>query len=160
MLKQTSCHRIISQQALSPLLSTVENELEEEGYVLEVDELPGLDEIFPVIYDECASDDYEPYPPSQVPYNPTDVAFYAHSSGSTGFPKSIPQRHENLLECCNSCMSLVDGPSRWGHCTHQNLNFFLSHRQDRWRPQDHLGCHGAAYIPHDGRIHSALRSSR
>lgn len=108
MLKQTSCHRIISQPALSALLSCVEDELEAEGYDLEVDDLPGLDEVFPTMYDESASVECEPYTPTEEPYKPEDVAFYAHSSGSTGFPKPIPQRHENLLECCNSCMPLVD----------------------------------------------------
>lgn len=116
MLKQTSSHRIISQPALSPLLSEVQNELEAEGYALQVDDLPGLDEVFPSVYDESLSDDYVPYPPSEEPYDPKETALYAHSSGSTGFPKPIPQRHENMLECCNSSIVKTAGDHKivWG----------------------------------------------
>ena len=155
MLKQTSCHRIVTQPALSALLSGVQSELEEEGYDLDVDELPGLDEVFPSVYDENASVKVEPYPPPQTPYNPKDVALFAHSSGSTGFPKPIPQRHENVLECCNSCAS---------HILHLELVYTkiytcCSHCQDGGRPQNHLGRHGAAHVPHDGGVHPALRST-
>ncbi|GJE99007.1 acetyl-CoA synthetase-like protein [Phanerochaete sordida] len=91
MLRKTSCTRIISQAAFAPIIAEVQAELEKEGLNLAVDELPALQQIFPDFGPAGEAAEVEPFPaPARAPTD-EDILLYLHSSGSTGFPKPIPQ---------------------------------------------------------------------
>lgn len=102
MLEKTSSHHIISQASLAPLIAKVRAELDSKHHALRVDELPTLHSIFPFLAEGGIDDDVKPYPASSKPFDMNDVALYIHSSGSTGHPKPIPQRHTAVLDWCCS----------------------------------------------------------
>ena len=102
MLKRTGCHRIISHSPLEPVLSAVQEQLIPEGYALNIEGLLSLEVVFPTLCGE-PSDSPEPYPPSPVSLTMEDICLYQHSSGSTGFPKPVPQRYRGTLQIWNSC---------------------------------------------------------
>ena len=91
---------------MDSLLSAVKAELNEENYALHVDHLPDLEVIYPTLYGKDSNENFSPYPAGSQP-EIDDLAFYLHSSGSTGFPKPIPQRYIHMLETCNSCTSYL-----------------------------------------------------
>ncbi|EKM50750.1 uncharacterized protein PHACADRAFT_153004 [Phanerochaete carnosa HHB-10118-sp] len=116
MLKRTSCHRIVCQPSMHSMLPDVQFELENENYTLQIDSLPELEEIFPALRGASSTDLCEPYPPSNRPFSMDDNFFYLHSSGSTGFPKPIPQRQADILHTCHAPI-ITDSMSRaviWG----------------------------------------------
>ncbi|TCD69319.1 putative NRPS-like protein biosynthetic cluster [Steccherinum ochraceum] len=93
MLEKTNCHRIISQDSLSPLAKSVQTLLSAKNYVLQVQELPPLDDVFPNIRAANVKPTpvtLTPYPRPATPHTPDDLVCIHHSSGSTGFPKPIP----------------------------------------------------------------------
>ena len=105
MLEKTSCHRLITQPSLSSVISEVKATLAGKGYALQVDELPAFQKIFPsigqgVMYHDVAH--VEPYPERKVPLSADIPITYLHSSGSTGFPKPIPQTQNTLLSWCHN----------------------------------------------------------
>ncbi|EKM50782.1 uncharacterized protein PHACADRAFT_264266 [Phanerochaete carnosa HHB-10118-sp] len=102
MLKRTSCRKILGQASMHSLLTDVQSELENEKYALQVDSLPELEEIFPTLRGGGSTDLCESYPRSNEPFSMDDVVFYLHSSGSTGFPKPIPQRQADMLHTCSA----------------------------------------------------------
>jgi len=96
LLKKSSCHHIFTTQTtLKALLDSIRSELESEepDYELTVYEIPSLYEVFPKLAQEREEDPFTPFTPSIQPAL-TDIAMYLHSSGSTGFPKAIPQTHQ------------------------------------------------------------------
>lgn len=101
MLEKTSCHRIISQNAFTPLVSAVQTQLAAQSFALEQSDLPDIYQIFPELQIAAASP-VAPFPKSSVPHNPDDIVLYIHSSGSTGLPKPVPQRHINTLQWCSA----------------------------------------------------------
>ena len=109
MLEKTSCHRIISQGSLSPLISEVRDKLAQKQYLLKVDELLTLPYIFPTIFGSSNDkvQDLGPYPYNRGPRKPEDIIFYIHSSGSTGFPKPIPFFERIIRQWCNNSRLLI-----------------------------------------------------
>lgn len=105
MMQRTQCHRIVSQAAFTALMAGVRGELPSD-YAMVVDEPPSLTSIFPSLNSSFQSDvplrspPPEPYPPPLHEPSPTSVAFYLHSSGSTGHPKPVPQTHEFVRFWC------------------------------------------------------------
>ncbi|PCH33942.1 acetyl-CoA synthetase-like protein [Wolfiporia cocos MD-104 SS10] len=101
MIERTDCHRLICQPSFSSLTDEIHAALP-KGYVLEVDDLPLLSDIFPSFAPPSApvrTISQAPYPPAPtVP--PSDVVLYLHSSGSTGFPKPIAQTTITILHWC------------------------------------------------------------
>ncbi|EGO19943.1 hypothetical protein SERLADRAFT_418199 [Serpula lacrymans var. lacrymans S7.9] len=103
LLKRTSCHHMImTQQPLHALLNGIKSELgsaqsgpEASTFDLTVQDVPSFADLYPKLGCETESDPFEPVPP--VPARLNDVALYLHSSGSTGFPKPIPQSHLVVL---------------------------------------------------------------
>ena len=106
LLKQTTCHRIISQQSFRPLLTDVLDELSTESWALTIEDLPDIETIFPTLYGKETKGLVVPYPTRET-IDKHDIAFYIHSSGSTGFPKPVPQRFVNMLEVSNCRTSHV-----------------------------------------------------
>ncbi|KAJ7045248.1 putative aminoadipate reductase [Mycena alexandri] len=66
-------------------------------YELSVEEIPLLGQLYPHLGHETTKDAFVPYPSPTVKPALDEVAMYLHSS-STGFPKSIPETHRNLIQ--------------------------------------------------------------
>ncbi|KAG6896169.1 putative NRPS-like protein biosynthetic cluster, partial [Termitomyces sp. T32_za158] len=93
LLLKTSCHRLITTSAtLSSLLDGVKTELVAD-FDLSIEEIPMLYQIYPRLGNETVYDPFERYPPPLMRPHMSDVALYLHSSGSTGFPKAVPQTY-------------------------------------------------------------------
>lgn len=100
LLKKTDCHHLLATRiTLQELLEGISVELqkEEPGYQLLVEEIPSLQEIYPNLGHEREDDPFVPCPSQKERPALTDTAIYLHSSGSTGFPKAIPQTYEILI---------------------------------------------------------------
>jgi acyl-coenzyme A synthetase/AMP-(fatty) acid ligase len=91
---------------LKDLLDGVKVELEATtpSYELVIEEVPSLHDIFPKLGVET---EHDPFTPFKTDYKPSldEIAMYLHSSGSTGFPKAIPQTHQTLLDWMSMCES-------------------------------------------------------
>lgn len=107
LLEKTSCHRIISQPAFSSLIEGIQSQLAEKKYDVRVDELPALHDVFPGIFGSGEAAPVDPFPPATKPHSPDDNVLYLHSSGSTGFPKPVPQRQNFMLEFCTSSKLVI-----------------------------------------------------
>ncbi|KIP07411.1 hypothetical protein PHLGIDRAFT_105771 [Phlebiopsis gigantea 11061_1 CR5-6] len=106
MVKKTSCCRIISQPAFSPLVQAIASQLKEDDHLVQVDYLPHLNDIFPKFGGVTGLPDIEPFPSSDVIHHMDDIVMYLHSSGSTGYPKPISQRQNFLLEYSNNSVAI------------------------------------------------------
>lgn len=104
MLQKTSAHRIIVDSGRHGLLAEIQAELKPKAYDLQVQEMPSLQFSFPVLDTEAYNDAAEvgPYPHKHIAQD--DLCCYLHSSGSTGFPKPIPLKHQFLLNICRMRM--------------------------------------------------------
>lgn len=96
MLKETSCHKLITtQETLKALISEIklglEGGAETDSYTLEILEMPLLSTIFPRMGVEAIDDPFEEYPKAPTRPSLSQTLMYLHSSGSTGLPKSIKQ---------------------------------------------------------------------
>ncbi|KAH8102700.1 hypothetical protein BXZ70DRAFT_929500 [Cristinia sonorae] len=100
MLKKTSCARIVYNPMLSALTLAVQSLMTERGTPVDLIQLPEYHTIFPSSDD--GSQDTEAYPTNTSPSGLDDVVLYLHSSGSTGFPKPIPQTNKIVLQWMNS----------------------------------------------------------
>lgn len=102
MLEKTNCRRIISQPSLNRLIYVVKTQMTNNGVSLRVDNLPSLRSIYPKLDPDgqAAAETVDPYPLSEKPIKPDDIRIYIHSSGSTGFPKPIPQTEKITLQWC------------------------------------------------------------
>ncbi|CAL1703594.1 unnamed protein product [Somion occarium] len=102
MLEKTNCHRIITSPLVAPVTSAVQTLLAAKNYDLKVIELPSLRSTFPSLFSKDGEVLLEValYPPTKKTPNPDDVVLILHSSGSTGFPKPIPQTQKTVLQWC------------------------------------------------------------
>ncbi|KDR77645.1 hypothetical protein GALMADRAFT_1326492 [Galerina marginata CBS 339.88] len=94
MLKETSCHRLLTtQDTLKSLVTEIKTSLARDspGFELLVEEMPPFHEIYPKMGRETKDDPFEEYPKPAVRPHLDNVLLYLHSSGSTGFPKSIAE---------------------------------------------------------------------
>ncbi|KAK0201032.1 putative aminoadipate reductase [Desarmillaria ectypa] len=113
LLQDVGSRHLMASLAFKTLVQEIQFERELESSVnLSVFELPSLDSIFPKLGSETRSDPFTPYV-STMRSLLTDVAFYLHSSGSTGFPKTIPQTQTSILHWCSfqSIRDLIHQPS-------------------------------------------------
>lgn len=100
---------------LRPLLDGIIHQLanEEPAFLVDVEEVPSLKSIFPHLGTESENDPFVPYPGYSVRPGLSDIAFYLHSSGSTGLPKTIPLTQRNILhwaklrKLARSCYNMV-----------------------------------------------------
>ncbi|RDB20302.1 Non-canonical non-ribosomal peptide synthetase FUB8 [Hypsizygus marmoreus] len=100
LLQKTSCHRLIATQVtLKPLIDGVNAHIaaEDPDFTLLIEEIPSLTTSYPKLGREKSEDTFQPYPPPTSHPSVNDVSMYLHSSGSTGFPKAIPQTHLALV---------------------------------------------------------------
>ncbi|EPQ57812.1 acetyl-CoA synthetase-like protein [Gloeophyllum trabeum ATCC 11539] len=102
MLEKTSCHRLLTNASiLQPLIDGCNTEFTAKGYELHIEEIPTLSQAYPKLGEESAADPFVEYPPLEYEPAMDDVCLYLHSSGSTGFPKPIPQTHRTILHWCS-----------------------------------------------------------
>jgi acyl-coenzyme A synthetase/AMP-(fatty) acid ligase len=89
----------------------LKSELGAKGYSIEYDKLPSLAQIFPRFQTaNGTSSVVTPFPARSKALDNQDIVFYLHSSGSTGFPKPIPQRQIAVLEWCRACEYRAKAP--------------------------------------------------
>ncbi|KIK57240.1 hypothetical protein GYMLUDRAFT_229544 [Collybiopsis luxurians FD-317 M1] len=103
LLKKTSAKKlVITETTLSNALRGLRAELKAADPSYKVDpsriiEAPSLQEIYPKLGRETASDPFTPIPPVPTPEDHA-MAVYLHSSGSTGLPKPIGFTHKILKD--------------------------------------------------------------
>ncbi|GBE84591.1 acetyl-CoA synthetase-like protein [Sparassis crispa] len=109
MLKGTDCHRIVHHAPFISLTDAVRAALP-ETYNLQFDVLPNLSDIFPSFASPSAGLFSSPEPYStctDTPISrPHEPVLYLHSSGSTGFPKPIPQSQLSVLHWASAPYSV------------------------------------------------------
>lgn len=113
LLQDVGSRHLVASPIFKALIEEIQLELELESFVnIPVSEVPSLDSIFPKLGSETRGDPFTPYV-STARSLLTDVAFYLHSSGSTGFPKTIPQTQTSILHWCSfqSIRDLIYQPS-------------------------------------------------
>ncbi|KAJ6483120.1 putative aminoadipate reductase [Mycena sanguinolenta] len=117
LLQKTSCHRILSTCAkLDALLVGVKEELArvDPDFALTIEEIPSVSQIYPNLGRESPQSAFDPYPLGNRPAW-DDVCIYLHSSGSTGFPKAIPETNRviwqwSTLTTCRDMRDNMDHP--------------------------------------------------
>ncbi|KIK65759.1 hypothetical protein GYMLUDRAFT_194612 [Collybiopsis luxurians FD-317 M1] len=100
LIRKTSTRRLLTTQAtLRGILDGLRAEIEmtDPSYALSIEEVPSLQEAFPRLGKETAQDPFSPFAPSFSPKD-SDKGIYLHSSGSTGFPKSILLTHQIIKD--------------------------------------------------------------
>lgn len=99
MLRATSCTRVLAHSLTLPLVEQAQAELRADGIALQIDDLPSMRQLFPRLVDPNAEpEETLSYPPPPKPAVLDDLGMMIHSSGSTGFPKSIPLYHRRILQ--------------------------------------------------------------
>ncbi|KAJ7622628.1 putative aminoadipate reductase [Mycena polygramma] len=100
LLSSGGAHHILTTRVpLGCLVDTVAADLSalNPPHALTIHEIPLLGQLYPHLGHETTTDAFVPYP-GPVTKTPLDnVAMCLHSSGSTGFPKCIPETHRNLI---------------------------------------------------------------
>jgi acyl-CoA synthetase (AMP-forming)/AMP-acid ligase II len=104
MLQSSSCTRILAEESTASLVEQTKSEMELQGVKIAVDRLPALKDVFPSLDDErkCVQTEVEPYPPAAQPVDTSKTALFVHSSGSTGYPKSVPLSCRRLVQWIGS----------------------------------------------------------
>ncbi|KAJ7761118.1 putative aminoadipate reductase [Mycena metata] len=98
LLEDVDCHQVLTTKAtLASLLTELQHHLARKEYSLVVEEIAETQTLFPKLGQETSSDHFDAYETEAPHSNLSDVAFYLHSSGSTGFPKTIPQTQQSIL---------------------------------------------------------------
>ncbi|KAF9007727.1 acetyl-CoA synthetase-like protein [Hymenopellis radicata] len=107
LLQDVNCCQVVATSStLGDLLSQTQLELEQHGKQLSIHEMPLTQTLYPLLGRESSETAFEYYTTGTSPSSLSDVAFYLHSSGSTGLPKAIPQSHlSNLHWCSFQCVN-------------------------------------------------------
>ncbi|KAJ3517676.1 hypothetical protein NLJ89_g350 [Agrocybe chaxingu] len=108
LLQGSSCHKIVGTRAtLGKLFDEVEARVAAVGeqFKLNFVEIPTVERLFPKLGREIEDDSFKLYSTLAPTPSLESVCMYLHSSGSTGFPKCIPQTHRNLVEWTNFGLS-------------------------------------------------------
>ncbi|KAJ7731258.1 acetyl-CoA synthetase-like protein [Mycena metata] len=101
LLNSTSSHRLLTtRRSLAKTMNALSTDLAKKNppYPLSLEEIPLLGQIYPHLGHETTEDPFVPYPGPKMRTALDEVAMYVHSSGSTGFPKSIPATHATLIQ--------------------------------------------------------------
>ncbi|EKM50011.1 uncharacterized protein PHACADRAFT_130503 [Phanerochaete carnosa HHB-10118-sp] len=100
ILETVSCTRIIAHTPTAALAEQVQSGMQAKGVKLRVDELPSLLETFPKLGRDAnaIAAEVQLYPPPGKPVDVRTPVLYLHSSGSTGYPKSIHFTHRRMLQ--------------------------------------------------------------
>ncbi|KAJ7067512.1 putative nonribosomal peptide synthetase [Mycena amicta] len=107
LLKTTDAHRILTTRgSLSRTMDPLAADIlaHEPGYALSVQEIPTLGQLYPFLGREAPQDVFTLYPAGKASIEDSEVAFYLHSSGSTGLPKPIPISHRYIISVVSQDM--------------------------------------------------------
>ncbi|KAI0802060.1 hypothetical protein BC629DRAFT_1496418 [Irpex lacteus] len=118
LFKQTSAHRVITQDPFLFVLKDVQTQLGAEGFNLAIEDFIPIEQAFPALkIGDVATQLVEgTYPKAEREPSADDTIMYIHSSGSTGFPKSVKLTGRILLQWSTSSI-IWDGRKRgvqWG----------------------------------------------
>ncbi|KAJ7622622.1 putative aminoadipate reductase [Mycena polygramma] len=100
LLSTSGAHRLLTtKSSLGRLVDTVAAHLSalNPPHELTIEEIPLLGQLYPHLGHETSKDAFVRYPAPGTGTPLDNVAMYLHSSGSTGFPKCIPETHRNLI---------------------------------------------------------------
>ncbi|KAJ7683143.1 hypothetical protein B0H17DRAFT_1205376 [Mycena rosella] len=100
LLKNTDSHRLLTTKgSLAHLVDSVsaDSSTQSPPYELSIEEFPLLGQVYPHLGHETKENAFVAYPDSTTRTPLDSVAMYLHSSGSTGFPKCIPESHRTLI---------------------------------------------------------------
>lgn len=101
MLQKSACNKIFTTSStLGPLIAQVKALTPPES-TLVVEDAPIISQCYLRLGNETSSDPFTPYPDFQTSMNLEELLFYLHSSGSTGFPKPVPQTNRTFLGWCS-----------------------------------------------------------
>ncbi|GJF00095.1 acetyl-CoA synthetase-like protein [Phanerochaete sordida] len=98
MLETVGCTRIVAHTTTAGLVREVQDEMKTKGIEVRVEELPRLTTVFPKLGGDANAAAVAPYPKSSAATDMRANTLYIHSSGSTGFPKSVPFTRRRLLQ--------------------------------------------------------------
>jgi acyl-CoA synthetase (AMP-forming)/AMP-acid ligase II len=157
MLQKTSCHHILTTRAsLAPLLTSITS-LIASDFTLLIEEIPTLVYCYPHLGKETHSDPFVLYPVSKSPRDMDDVILYLHSSGSTGFPKAIPQTNRTVLHWYSLGIFL-----HFSLNTNTDIFIYLYYRlYNRLSPPPSPYCRNASsFLPHAWNLHATLCAPR
>jgi acyl-CoA synthetase (AMP-forming)/AMP-acid ligase II len=105
MLKSVKARTVlVSSETLPPsVVPELKDEFKKAEIEVEIKEIPALSDIYPDLKSNKKGADVEllPVPKRKVFAEGTEV--YLHSSGSSGFPKSIPYTHEFIYALQYQC---------------------------------------------------------
>ena len=109
MMKKINCSRIVTlHHAHQSLVDSVREQ--GSGLTFTVEEMPTISCAFPKLGCEVETDSFVPYPQSASRPDPNMPSIYIHSSGSTGFPKPIPQSYKFQIHLMYHSMSILPAP--------------------------------------------------
>ncbi|GJE99727.1 acetyl-CoA synthetase-like protein [Phanerochaete sordida] len=97
MLETVGCTRVLAHAPTAALTRDAQQAMHAKGVTIS---MPALEEVFPKLSRGTKADDadVEPYPKPTEHVDVQQPTLYIHSSGSTGFPKSIHFTHRRLLQ--------------------------------------------------------------
>ncbi|KAG6901213.1 hypothetical protein C0995_015283, partial [Termitomyces sp. Mi166 len=96
LLEKTSCHRLITTNTtLKALIDGIRAQIAKIPLAdtLQIEEVPPFTTVYPNLGHEAADQPSNPFPGPSTRPSEDDICIILHSSGSTGFPKAIPQTH-------------------------------------------------------------------
>jgi acyl-coenzyme A synthetase/AMP-(fatty) acid ligase len=112
MLHQTDCHRILTTPRTNDVVTDalIDAIIADcpLDYPLRIEYIPDVDNIYSCLGAKKKGYSFKAYPPKERSLD--DIAVYLHSSGSTGFPKAVPQTFKTLL------LASKIGLSSWIRC--------------------------------------------
>ncbi|KAJ6487136.1 putative aminoadipate reductase [Mycena vitilis] len=100
LLSNSGAHRVLATMgSLGHLVDAVAADASamNPAYELTIEEVPLLGQLYPRLGRETTEDTFVPYPSPSTPIELDNVLMYLHSSGSTGFPKRIPETNRNII---------------------------------------------------------------
>ncbi|KAG6855914.1 hypothetical protein H0H87_009480 [Tephrocybe sp. NHM501043] len=102
-LVKSACRRLITTNiTLKSLIDGLRAQIAEtpslRSFDLQIEEIPSVFTAYPQLGQEKAEHPFERYPDPVKRPSRDDICIYLHSSGSTGFPKAIPQTHRAWME--------------------------------------------------------------
>ena len=91
MMDSVSCRRAIFDESTKALAEQIQHEMDRRDIPIRLEHLPSIQHVLPEHFASPAAEvpDVEPYPPPTQAPDLESISHYIHSSGSTGFPKSI-----------------------------------------------------------------------
>ncbi|KAJ7193227.1 putative aminoadipate reductase [Mycena pura] len=100
LLSSTGAHRVLTTRgSLARIVDALSSGSSTKNPTrgLSIEEIPLLGQLYPRSGHETVDDTFVPYPSPASVAALDSIAMYLHSSGSTGFPKPIPETHRTLV---------------------------------------------------------------